>query len=885
MARQFRTLKNTYTSGEQDPSLAIREDIKHYYNGADKLRNVIVRPQGGVDRRWGTRFLDYIWERLSRISDAYTYTAPNGGTANNARDDDAATVLLTTTEIQSVDPYVIVHVDAGSAVAVDAVLVRNLKITAGTTDEVFVQYSLDDSAWTSFGPALETVSVDFISRKRSGDDRTAVTARYWRLARVGTTDLGATFFQVSDFVLHQQNGNLSNVRMVPIDYDAEIKYMMVLTSINAAIYKDDASGSDPVWQTDLKSPYVSADLPAMTWAQSQDTVMVFHQGQQPERLIRQGADDQWGGADPVYDPAPVYQFVDTPQPGTITMDPSAVSGNGITMTASAAFFTSAMAVGWVIELPAYKGSGGGSFISTAFTDTTHLVGDVLEDFAAVATAVPNAVVREPAFTDDRGWPAGGVFHEGRQKLFNHPLAPNVFWASRTTLPFNFDDSQTLDDYGYVYELTGDNPPRILAMLSGRHLQVFCHASEFYALPNDSPLTPNTVVVKHTTDSGSIRLGIRPVSLDGATLFARKGGVEIDEFVFADTEQAYQVDPISLLSSHLLNDIQQLFAKPATNTAETNQLYAVNGDGTLYCMATLRRQDVAGASLLITDGTFLQGESVGGKIYVAVEREIDGVTTRFLEIADNDALTDCGVSGEITFETFTATAGQTDFVWTFTDPATASLVGVIHEGIKLTYAVDYTVTLGSNTVTLTEAAEAGDIVTLHQLVATLTAAHLPSTEVQVIIDGAVQAAQTTTSGGVVTPDPLPYFTWEIGLKFPDVRTDDDGVATGFGDEVWVRDMPIAADLPDGTVQGEMKRVFEVTAQVITTGDLWIGANGEAPSLIPLRQLDVDALDVVEPFTGGVRLEAVLGADRFGRVEFTQRSPAKLTLLGSAKKVAI
>jgi hypothetical protein len=887
MARQFRTLKNTYTSGEQDPSLALREDIKHYYNGADKLRNVIVRPQGGVDRRWGTRFLDYIWERLSRISDAYTYTAPNGGTANNARDDNASTVLLTTTEIQSVNPYVIVHVDAGSAVTVDAVLVRNLKITAGTCeDEVFVQYSTDNVAFTSFGPALNTISTDFITRKRSGDTRTAVTARYWRLARIGATDLDTAKFQISDFVLQQQNGQASNARLVPIDYDAATKYMMVVTSINAAIYKDDTSGSLPEWQTDVKAPYVSADLSEMTWAQSQDTVMTFHQGQQPERIIRQGADDQWGGADPEYDPAPVYQFVDTPQPGSITMDPSAVSGNGITMTASAAFFTSAMGVGWVIELPAYKGSGGGSFISTAFTDSTHLVGDVLEDFTAVATAVPNAVVREPAFTDDRGWPAGGCFHEGRQFLFNHPLAPNVFWASRVNLPFNFDDSQTLDDYGFVYELTGDNPPRILAMVSGRHLQLFCHASEFYALPNDAPLTPNTVVVKHTTDSGSVSLGARPASLDGATLFIRKGGAEIDEFVFADTEQAYQADPISLLSSHLLSDSGRLFVKPATNTAETNQLYAVNStDQSLYCMATLRRQDVAGASLLKTEGEFNQGDSVGGKIYLVTTRTIDGTEVRFLEIADNDSLTDCGVSGTITRDTFTATAGQTDFIWTFTDPASASLVGVIHEGIKLTYLVDYTVTLGTNTVVLTAAAAAGDIVTLHQLVATLTAAHLPNTEVQIIVDGAVQTAQTTTSGGVVTPDPLPYFTYEIGLKFPDVRTDENGVATGFGDEVWIRDMPIAANLPDGTVQGEIKRVFEVTAEVITTGDLWMGANGEDPQMVPLRTLDVDALDVVEPYTGGVRLEAVLGADRYGRVEFTQRYPAKLTLLGSAKKVAI
>jgi len=885
MARQFRTLKNTYTSGEQDPSLALREDIKHYYNGADKLRNVIVRPQGGVDRRWGTRFLDNIWERLSRISDAYTYTAPNGGTANNARDDDGSTVLLTTTNISTTNPYVIVHVDAGSAVTVDAVLVRNLKITAGTSDdEVFVQYSTDNVTFTSFGPALNTISTDFISRKRSGDTRTAVTARYWRLARIGATDLGTAKFQISDFVLQQQNGNLSNVRMVPIDYDAETKYMMVITSINAAIYKDDTSGSDPVWQTDIKAPYVSADLPEMTWAQSQDTVMTFHQGQQPERLIRQGADDQWGGADPEYDPAPVYQFVDTPQPGSITLDPSATTGLGINLVASSAFFTSDM-IGWVFELPAYKGSGAGSCISTAFTNSTTLVVDVLDDFASVATAVPNAVVREPAFTDDRGWPAGGVFHEGRQKLFNHPLAPNVFWASRVNLPFNFDDSSTNDDYGFVYELTGDNPPRILAMLSGRHLQMFCHASEFYALPNDAPITPNTVVVKHTTDSGSQAKGIRPVSLDGASLFLRKGGVEIDEFVFADTEQAYQADPISLLSSHLLNDVQQLFAKPATNTAETNQLYAVNGDGTLYCMATLRRQDVAGASLLKTDGTFLQGESVGGKIYVAVERTIDGVATRFLEIADNDALTDCGVSGTITYETYTATAAQTDFNWTFTDPAAASLVGVIVDGIKLDYGIDYTVTLGSNLVELTEALTGGETVTLHQLVATLTAAHLPSTEVQIIVDGAVQTAQTTTSGGVVTPDPLPYFSWEVGLRFPNVREDENGNPTAFHAEAWVRDMPISANLPDGTVIGEMKRTFEVTAQLITTGDLWIGCNGEEPQLIPLRQLDVDQLDVVEPYTGVIRLESILGADRFGRVEFCQGSPAKLTLLGSAKKVAI
>lgn len=883
MARQFRTLKNTYTSGEQDPSLALREDIKHYYNGADKLRNVIVRPQGGVDRRWGTRYIDSIWPMIDWINSG-TPTAPNGGTAANGIDNSGSTFVTTTVNISTTNPYVVFHYDLGAATEIWKVEIRNAKLTNTTTltsDEFFIQYSLDNIAWSNFGPAFKTLSgTSYTGRARSGTTRTPVTARYWRFARIGATDLGAAKVQISDFLVYEpypQPDTRSNVRFIPIDYNGDTKYMLVLTDDNAAIYKDET------WQTDSRQNILTDDLPEMGWCQSFDTVFSFHNDYPIRRLVREGFDDQWDYAQIDFDQQPVYQFTDTPQPGVITLQPSATSGS-TTLTASAAFFTSGMATGWVFELPFYKGKEGGVCISTGFTDSTHLSVDVLKDFAGTQ-AVPGAIVREPAFTTTRGYPAGGIFHEGRFDLFNHPQARNVIWASRVGRPFNFDDSDTLDDFAFVYEMTGDNPPQIFAMVSGRHLQVFGHASEFYALPNDAPLTPNSIVVKHTTDSGSKQIGLRPVGVDGATLFARRGGTEIDEFVYADTEQAYQADPVSLLSSHLLNDIQQLFAKPATNTQETNQLYAVNDDGTLYCLASLRRQDVTAASLLITDGLFLQGECVGDKIYLAVERSINGTTANYLEVADNDSLTDCGKRGTITYETYTATAGQTVFNWVFTDPASASLVGVKVDGVTLTYGIDYTVTLAGNIVTLTTALTGGETVTLHQLVATLTVAHLPSTLVEIIVDGAVQNQQTTNASGVVTPDPLPYFEWEVGLRFPDVRTDEDGNSTGMGDQVWIRDMPIAADLPDGTLVGEMKRVFEVSANVITTGDLWCGANGEDPQLIPLRKLDVDLLDVVEPYTGVVRLEAILGADRFGRVEFTQRSSAKLTLLGCAKKVAV
>ena len=50
-------LQTNFTSGEIDPNLKMRSDINHYVNGAEKLRNVFVMPQGGVKRRPGLEYL------------------------------------------------------------------------------------------------------------------------------------------------------------------------------------------------------------------------------------------------------------------------------------------------------------------------------------------------------------------------------------------------------------------------------------------------------------------------------------------------------------------------------------------------------------------------------------------------------------------------------------------------------------------------------------------------------------------------------------------------------------------------------------------------------------------------------------------------------------
>ncbi len=55
---RLREIKTTFTAGEISPDLLGRGDLKAYENGALRLRNVFIKPTGGVTRRSGLAFID-----------------------------------------------------------------------------------------------------------------------------------------------------------------------------------------------------------------------------------------------------------------------------------------------------------------------------------------------------------------------------------------------------------------------------------------------------------------------------------------------------------------------------------------------------------------------------------------------------------------------------------------------------------------------------------------------------------------------------------------------------------------------------------------------------------------------------------------------------------
>ena len=199
--------QSNFVAGEIDPNLFGRVDLNQYFQGAESLLNSVVLPQGGARRRDGLVYVDELCPVISRLT-GMTITAPRGGTTANANDDDETTLLTTTTNISTIDPYVVVHYDLGSALTIRFADVVLGKINGSNDNETefFIQYSTDNVSWTSLGDAVALFNDESRTRRRTGP----ITAQYWRFARIGSTNMGTDKVQIAEFNLWIDTSTLSS---------------------------------------------------------------------------------------------------------------------------------------------------------------------------------------------------------------------------------------------------------------------------------------------------------------------------------------------------------------------------------------------------------------------------------------------------------------------------------------------------------------------------------------------------------------------------------------------------------------------------------------------------------------------------------------------------
>jgi hypothetical protein len=294
---RIRRIQSSFNAGVLDPRIGARIDVNAYYSGAETLDNAICIPQGGVARRPGTRYIDEVTHQITRVT-GQTITAPNGGTAANANDDDNTTELITTTAIGTTNPYIVVHYDLGSAKTIQFADALGIRLSAGTSSEFRIQYSTDDISWSNFGDALTLDTANYQTRETG-----PATAQYWRIARIGATDLGAAVCTLDEFNVWEETTTLSDTRIIPFSFSTEQDYLLVVSDYNIAVYKDDAL------LVNVKIPHTSAQLNTINWTQSADTLIIVHKDVEPTRVVRDTiAEGFWTVSDVPLTNIPQYDF-------------------------------------------------------------------------------------------------------------------------------------------------------------------------------------------------------------------------------------------------------------------------------------------------------------------------------------------------------------------------------------------------------------------------------------------------------------------------------------------------------------------------------------------------------------------------------------------------
>ena len=568
MARKLHLLKTSFTSGELDPELIARNDIKHYYSGAETMADVTPKAQGGFTRRPG----------LEHILDVTAEIGVDGAWfwADFVFDPDTTYGLLFLPEIIKVfKNRALVHTIDPSPWADDELLSGLSFCQDADTMIIFcnllepqILVRLTDTSWTVNSVEFDTIpKYDY---EPVEDDRSSSTEPAATLTPSAVTGTNITLTAGSAVF---SAGNVGNF----IFGNGGVARITGYTSTTVVTGKV------------LVDFYDTTAIPSGDW-----------------------------------------------QLDAAAIQPNGTSGS-IKIDGSGAIFASGD-VGQRIT-----GAGGVVRITT-FVSAEQVLGVTEVPFAST-DPIPSGqwVVNEgfeDVWSDARGWPTHGCFHQGRLVLAGGPRL--AAWGSRVGSFFDFELGSGLD--ADPWEIAINTGGQVTNIASLKDLIIFTTGAEF--VDNHKPATPGNVAPESTTRIGS-EPGIALVDLEGEAIFVQKSSQSLRQFYYDNNKQNYVGDDLTLLASHLIEQPVSLCRRRRTSTTESDMLVVVNGDGTARRCNLIMNQDVIAWSQINSgdDTEFLLTGIDAEDVYFLVKRIIDEDVYYFVESFNEDRYLDCSVRVE------------------------------------------------------------------------------------------------------------------------------------------------------------------------------------------------------------------------------------------------
>ena len=469
-------------------------------------------------------------------------------------------------------------------------------------------------------------------------------------------------------------------RLISFEFSTEQAYILEFGDNTLRFYADGGIVLSSGVPYEISTPYDSDDLASLDVAQSADVVYIAHPDYPPYKLSRFGPTD-WTITPVVFD-WPPFNDENTED---LTLTASAVTGNGITVTASANLFVSgdvgsyfkiaevlaskhdqwepgksvssgntrwyegnlyqATSTGTTGGRPpihtegtesdgavswAFLHDGGGYFQITAVASATSATANVIK---RLPTTSATKKWSEGAWSDRRGYPGAVTFYEDRLWFAGSRSRPQTLWAS-TSGDYENHQYGTNDDDALNYTINTQDMNTIHWLSPGKVLAVGTANGEFTlsATQISDPVTPTNVRIVPQTTFGSAA-NVRPLKIGNVIIFLQRAKKKLREYVYNFETDSYIAANMNVLAEHVtgpgLSDI-------AYQQEPYQIVWGACTCGTLIGMTYERQEEVVGWHRHTISGDV---ESVAviphwdgdqDVLFMVVRRTIDGQTKRYVE---------------------------------------------------------------------------------------------------------------------------------------------------------------------------------------------------------------------------------------------------------------
>ena len=586
------------------------------------------------------------------------------------------------------------------------------------------------------------------------------------------------------------------------------------TNINGTGFTAYASGGVANRVYEIATPYLTAELFDLKFAQSADVMYITHPNHEVEKLSRSGH-TSWTLTDVDFTDGPYLDDNIT----TTTLNPgSHTVGTGVAVVASAVTGINgdtgfqATDVGRLIRFR------DGYMKVTARADTTNITVEIIEDLGSSTASTDFAL---GAFSDTTGHPSCVTFFEQRLVFAATLNNPQTIYFSKSGDYENMNENRggtVADDDAIIYTIASNQVNAIRFMTATRTLIIGTAGGEFAVSGGgtDVAITPTNILIKKQSNHGAANVDAIPAG--NATLFLQRAKRKLRELAYNFDVDGYVSPDLTILAEHITEGgLTQI-----SYQQEPNQIiWGTRDDGQLVGLTYQREQQVVAWHRHKFGGTFGSGASATGfgvcesvatiptdnseyQTYVIVKRTINSVTRRYVEYINNYDFD----------ETDDTTFNFLDSQLEYSGSAATTISGLDH---------------------------------------------LEGQTVSILADGSTHPDKTVTSGSITLDRSATKV--KVGLSYTSL----------------LQTMRLDAGSQDGTSQGKTKRIFDITIRLYESIGVEVGPDLSNMERIPFRS-SADAMDSgLGVFTGDKEVEFRGNYETDGFIFVRQTQPLPLTIL--------